>query len=195
MRERFRGPGAVVGAWAGSARVHLATMAMALGAASLGCGASYQSIYEGDVRFEHCYRLDNDVRVATHERLACWSDWSARHTAGQTRDRVEYGRARERALREGDGRLAGPTEVVVPARQAAALQAAQPVQPAQPSQPAQTTPPQRAPQALGDTGGATGAPCLKACGQTLAQCASGCVGAECVKACNDSVQGCLRGCQ
>lgn len=37
----------------------LATGCAVLGASS--CGPSVQSIYEGNVRFEHCYRLDLDT--------------------------------------------------------------------------------------------------------------------------------------
>jgi hypothetical protein len=42
---------------------------------SAGCGPSVQSIYEGDVRFEHCYRLDLELDVAPSHRQACWTSW------------------------------------------------------------------------------------------------------------------------
>jgi len=39
--------------------------------ASIGaCAASYQSIYEGDIRFEHCYRVDEDP----HQFRNLWDD-------------------------------------------------------------------------------------------------------------------------
>jgi hypothetical protein len=66
------------------------------------CGPSVQSIYEGDVRFEHCYRLDLELDVATTHRQACWTTWLDRYTYGQSRDRLEYARRRVRAFASGD---------------------------------------------------------------------------------------------
>lgn len=71
-------------------------------AASSGCGPSVQSIYEGSVRFEHCYRLDLERDVATSHRQACWTSWLDRYTYGQSRDRLEYARRRVRAFATGD---------------------------------------------------------------------------------------------
>jgi hypothetical protein len=64
---------------------------------NLGCGPSVQSIHEGSVRFEHCYRLDLELEVASSHRQACWTNWLERYTYGQTRDRLEYARRRVRA--------------------------------------------------------------------------------------------------
>jgi hypothetical protein len=61
-----------------------------------------QSIYEGDVRFEHCYRLDLELDVATTHRQACWTAWLDRYTYGQSRDKLEYARRRVRAFAGGD---------------------------------------------------------------------------------------------
>ena len=66
------------------------------------CRPSVQSIYEGDVRFEHCYRLDLELDVATTHRQACWTTWLDRYTYGQSRDRLEYARRRVRAFATGD---------------------------------------------------------------------------------------------
>ena len=73
-------------------------------ALSAGCGPSVQSIYEGNVRFEHCYRLDIDPHIAPTHREACWKEWKETYTYGQTRDRVEYAQRRIRALASGDFR-------------------------------------------------------------------------------------------
>jgi hypothetical protein len=67
-----------------------------------GCGPSVQSIYEGDVRFEHCYRLDLDLNIAPTHRDACWKQWLSLYTYGQARDRIEYARRRVRAFASGD---------------------------------------------------------------------------------------------
>lgn len=71
-------------------------------AAALSCGPSVQSIYEGDVRFEHCYRLDLENEVVPSHRSACWTTWLDRYTYGQSRDRLEYARRRMRACAGGD---------------------------------------------------------------------------------------------
>lgn len=71
-------------------------------AAVFGCGPSVQSIYEGNVRFEHCYRLDLEPDVAMGHRQACWTAWLERYTYGQSRDRLEYARRRVRAFATGD---------------------------------------------------------------------------------------------
>lgn len=66
------------------------------------CGPSFQSIYEGNVRFEHCYRLDLDLAIAPTHREACWRQWLKSYTFGQPRDRTEYARRRVRAFTSGD---------------------------------------------------------------------------------------------
>jgi hypothetical protein len=66
------------------------------------CGPSVQSIYEGNVRFEHCYRLDLEVDTAPTHRAACWNEWLGTYTYGQPRDRIEYARRRVHAFASGD---------------------------------------------------------------------------------------------
>ncbi|MCL2824472.1 MAG: hypothetical protein FWD57_10810 [Polyangiaceae bacterium] len=65
---------------------------------SVGCGASYQAVYEGEVRFEHCYRLDEEFGISLAQRRECWRQWSQFYTYGQTRDRLEYALRRQREL-------------------------------------------------------------------------------------------------
>jgi hypothetical protein len=67
-------------------------------AAAVACGPSYQALYEGDARFEHCYALEENGAATMGQKGDCWRDWTARYTYGQTRDRVEYAYARYRAL-------------------------------------------------------------------------------------------------
>lgn len=81
--------------------LHLAAPAATL-CGALACGPSVQSIYEGNVRFEHCYRLDLEQDVASTHRQACWSAWLDRYTYGQSRDKLEYARRRVRAFSGGD---------------------------------------------------------------------------------------------
>lgn len=75
--------------------VALATVAMGLG---LACGPSFQAIYEGNTRFEHCYALEERPQSPLKEKADCWHDWSERYTYGQTRDRIHYATARYVAL-------------------------------------------------------------------------------------------------
>lgn len=84
--------------WAGFALVALPLA----GVLAFGCGPSVQSIYEGNVRFEHCYRLDLDLNIAPSHREACWRQWLKNYTYGQPRDRTEYARRRLRAFMAGD---------------------------------------------------------------------------------------------
>jgi len=84
------------------------------------CGPSVQSIYEGNVRFEHCYRLDLEVDTAPTHRRACWSEWLSMYTYGQPRDRIEYARRRLHSFANGD--TARPTLDVGEDRQSEARQ-------------------------------------------------------------------------
>ncbi len=69
----------------------------ALGGA-LACGPSFQAIYEGNARFEHCYALEENAQKSAPEKVDCWRDWSEHYTYGQTRDRIHYATARYVAL-------------------------------------------------------------------------------------------------
>jgi hypothetical protein len=65
---------------------------------ALACGPSFQAIYEGNARFEHCYALEENAQTAMPEKADCWRDWSEHYTYGQTRDRIHYATARYVAL-------------------------------------------------------------------------------------------------
>ncbi len=80
----------------------LAALALVGVAIAAACGPSVQSIHEGSVRFEHCYRLDLDVDIAPGHREACWKEWLGSYTYGQSRDRIDYARRRVRAFAGGD---------------------------------------------------------------------------------------------
>jgi len=80
-------------------KAHTAWGWIALAAVACGaCGPSFQALYEGDARFEHCYALDESGSATMKQKSDCWRDWTLRYTYGQTRDRVEYAAARYRAL-------------------------------------------------------------------------------------------------
>lgn len=69
-----------------------------MAAAAVACGPSFQVVYEGDSRFEHCYALDENPNVLMQQKGECWSDWIKHYTYGQTRDRVEFAAVRYRAI-------------------------------------------------------------------------------------------------
>jgi hypothetical protein len=68
-------------------------MGLALAVVGLGCGPSFQAVYECDVHFEHCYALDQAV-ASPDSKKACWREWLHGYTYGQSRDRVEYAATR-----------------------------------------------------------------------------------------------------
>jgi hypothetical protein len=71
---------------------------LALGLPLTACGASITALYEGDVRFEHCMALDEESTAKASHRAACWSEWVAHYSYGQTRDRIDYAKRRARRL-------------------------------------------------------------------------------------------------
>ncbi len=71
---------------------------MATGVALAACGPSFQAVYEGNARFEHCYALEENAQKPMPDKAACWRDWSEHYTYGQTRDRIQYATARYVAL-------------------------------------------------------------------------------------------------
>lgn len=75
-----------------------ALVSIAVFGGALACGPSFQAIYEGNARFEHCYALEENPQVALPDKGDCWRDWSERYTYGQTRDRINYATARYVAL-------------------------------------------------------------------------------------------------
>jgi hypothetical protein len=75
-----------------------AILAAVLGFCVASCGPSFQIVYEGDVRFEHCYAVDESATTAMKDKAECWRDWMKNYTYGQTRDRIEYAASRQYAL-------------------------------------------------------------------------------------------------
>jgi len=172
------------------------------------CGPSVQSIYEGNVRFEHCYRLDLEVDTAPSHRHACWSEWLNVYTYGQPRDRIEYARRRLHSFANGD--TARPTLDVGEDKQAEARQFYL-VVPAPTS--VHAPPPPIATRWYGDAGTAPTAPsaptteqaaapedkCSGACRDNLAICQQACVGdagkpQPACKICDSDYKTCMKRC-
>jgi hypothetical protein len=168
----------------------------------LACGASYHTVYEGDVRFEHCYRLDADATVPAASRLACWSDWTHNHTSGQTRDRVEYALGRERTLLGGESQPAGPKFLFAPGATSSALLASSgpaiacPL-PASPYENPPATLPAPTPVASvakDPPGMTTSQLCVRDCGNQFTTCATKCKRSTCVTKCGDLAKSCIGDC-
>ena len=79
-------------------RVSVRLIALVAIGAGAGCAPSYQAVYEGNVRFEHCYAQEENPTVSMPDKSSCWRDWSEHYTFGQTRDRVQYAISRYVAL-------------------------------------------------------------------------------------------------
>ena len=180
---------------------------MALVLASAACGASYQSVYEGDVRFEHCYRLDAEASVSHDAKLACWQDWTKEYTRAQTRDRVEYALSRERALLAGDQRVVGPSILAdegSPVRPVAAVVSGPSIACPLPSSAFEAPPPtlpEVAPAPSVAVSAAATADnlspsqaCVKDCGNSFTTCATKCKKQSCVSKCGDLAKSCIGEC-
>jgi hypothetical protein len=84
-------------------------MAGAIGAVVLtgsGCGASYQTVAEGDGEFNRCMRLDRDETVANEDRAQCWNAWQGTYANAQSPERLQFARGR---LAELNGNQRGPS--------------------------------------------------------------------------------------
>jgi len=172
------------------------------------CSLGYQSQYEGDVRFEHCYRLDEERQVSIAEKRQCWHDWVQRNTYGQTRDRVEYALGRERALGQAQalGEPTAPPGVVTPKVGNASPQptnafAPPPQTMARDAGPDVDRPATVAAFAATPTPAtasglttAPGASCGGACGKAWVQCGEHCRGNGCQPGCDDRYRNCMRSC-
>lgn len=145
------------------------------------CGASYQAVYDGDVHFERCYRLDAESNRTRDERLSCWSEWNQRYTRGQTADRVDYASSRTRVLSAGDVKPVGPSMLPPPPPASAAA--------------ASSAPSGVAVSTLADDPNlSTRQLCFRDCGDQFSRCASRCDKTACVKKCGDVAKLCVSEC-
>ena len=156
--------------------VRVWTIVAAIGLSAFACGPSVSSIYEGNIRFEHCYRLDLDPSIAPSHREACWREWASRYTYGQTRDRLDYSRRRIAQLVAGDtSRLSLDLDAPAAHPAPSATEAVAPISPRKPPPPTITTmaprgseaaPPPRPPQPENR--------CVKQCAEVLNTCKRKC---------------------
>lgn len=192
------------------------------GALASGCGASVSSIYEGDVRFEHCMALDARPAVTAPQRRQCWIEWVRYYTYGQTQDRVEYAVAHasgsERVAKESDSApiLAAPEPTSAFAPPPMMIDTGPDAGTAPPPTTSAAPPPppaasasapkpgwKRRTPASGATPSSEPAPapapavdpgCQADCAEARTDCRASCQGGSCEKACSGKHTRCLERC-
>ncbi|HEU4411098.1 MAG TPA: hypothetical protein VFS43_37945 [Polyangiaceae bacterium] len=189
-------------------------LALTLASASAACGASYQSVYENEVHFEHCYAVDVSPNMTQGAKLQCWADWTKRFSQGQPRDRVEYALARQRALLSGSDDPAprmtigaqpmavGPQPSAAPPPVAASPVAASPLPRTPYEGPpatmalAPTAPPSAAapPPPRGDRNLSPTQLCARDCGEAFTSCATACQRSNCYNRCGELAKKCIAEC-
>lgn len=155
------------------------------------CGPSFEAVYEGNVRFEHCYRLDRDSEIASTHREYCWAQWVQAYTYGQPQDRVEYAKRRIRVLRGEPPPGAQHDPALALAQVSSAESAESAANPS--SQPLSATNDTPAPKASSDA--LPGDSCATDCRSSLGQCRKGCQTAPkgCAP-CEPDYASCMRRC-
>ncbi len=142
-----------------------------------------QSLYEGDVRFEHCYRLDLDRETAPSHRHACWQQWVQTYSYSQTRDKIEYAKRRLRYLEAGETsppalNLSGAPQAAqgAPASTFAHTDVHTPPPSVAPTQPAQR--PDARSALTPENQGLPGQSCASDCAGVFRDCLAPCTGAN-----------------
>lgn len=171
---------------------------------ALACGPGLEMRHEANLRFEHCYRLDMDPKIARTHREYCWRDWTERYAVDQPLDRIEYARRRIAALESGDSRTLGIHEEPHPSDRVFAEVKNEPAPMAAPAPtsahapPPKTAPPETAqpPPAPMPSGSARpGEECTADCGRVLSGCDRLCAAkqADCAT-CREDYRRCMRRC-
>ncbi len=165
---------------------------------ALGCGPSMRTLVESDMRFERCYRIDDDSASPLEDKRRCWREWTARYTKGQERSRVAYAEERLRLL---DGVPTGAT-ATGPGPTTAVVACPSPASPYAPP------PPIARPSAVPSAGSSgesqsvnatTSAASAPACGQTCTDAWRGCIvpcgsATGCVVECDVRFKDCMKSC-
>ena len=171
----------------------------------LGCGPGLEATHQSTLRFEHCYRLDMDPKIAPPHREHCWRDWTESYSTGQPLDRVEYARRRISTLESGDTRLLtvhspghpeGRVFEELPSESAAPMAAPAPTSAHAPPPKTEPAPNQSPPaDSANKTSAQPGGACTAQCGSTLDDCNRLCNAkqADCA-ACAEDYRRCMRRC-
>jgi hypothetical protein len=170
-----------------------AALLSALACASVvACGANMQAVYEGDMRFEHCMALDAEPDVTPMIQRACWIEWLAFYTYGQTRDRVRHAEGRIRGLANAgvvpieEVAQATPEPLAAPAP--ASMVSSPPLIGAVDGGTAEAAPPPPPAPATERQ------PCLVECAAVRDECRGQCTDRSCERGCSAGFAGCTRRC-
>ncbi len=183
-------------------------LAGALGAVLAGgCGPSFQAVYECDVRFEHCYALDQTSATADAKK-DCWREWLHVYTYGQSADRIEFAAARyselsldptlpseDTGMRPRRPRIVAaplPTNAFAPPPNVAGDGNAQPPPPPPPAPNVGGDPPPP-PRVAPVAAHAPGQECTAACADRWSACRHGCADGAC-DGCDRSYRACVPSC-
>jgi hypothetical protein len=175
----------------------------ALLTAATACGASIQAVYEGDVRFEHCMALDSRPDAKPTLRRACWEEWVTFYTFGQTLDRVDYAKLRQKQLSASSDFDEGTWGATAPEPRAAAAPEPTSVFAPPPltlSTDAGTGDPADLDAGADAEGGSPAEPppgsaCMRDCADAWSTCQLDCnKAAPCVRACDAKYKACMRKC-
>jgi hypothetical protein len=164
---------------------------------ALACGASINVVYEGDVRFEHCMALDDRATSKSAAQKSCWEEWGKYYTFGQTRDRVDYARLRQKQLSGdgdgGDGATANRSLALRAVPEPTTVLAPPPMMLADAGRPPEAD--AAAPDASAlDAAELPAAACASQCGDGWASCKKACTTAACEKTCATSYKRCMKKC-
>ncbi|MFO0593510.1 MAG: hypothetical protein U0441_38570 [Polyangiaceae bacterium] len=161
----------------------------------LACGASINAVYEGDVRFEHCMALDSHSGEKSTIQLSCWDEWVKYYTFGQTRDRVEYARRRQREL-SGESDFQETSAPSVVAQRAVPeptnVLAPPPMMFGDAGAPADAAPPDAS--AKPEDAEPPAAACAAQCRDAWTPCKQACTTAACEKTCEKTYKRCMKKC-
>ncbi len=158
--------------------------------ALVACGPSMRNLVESDMRFEHCYRIDEDPNTPPENKRACWHEWTALYTKGQDRSRVHYARDRVRVL---NGAIASaPMPTVAPTATGGGAVACPP--PANPYAPPPAVVPKTEKSAVAPPMSAAAA-CSDTCTKAWRACSTPC-GTEtsCMLNCDTKFRECVKAC-
>ena len=145
-----------------------------------------KNLVESDMRFEHCYRIDEDPSTPLDNKRACWREWTQHYAKGQDRSRVNYAKDRVKVLKDAHhGPIAsGPPPVAT----AAPVSCPPPVNPYAP-------PPSVVPKDEKAAATPTTAVCSDACTGAWKTCSTPCGAASnCVLECDAKFRACVKAC-
>jgi hypothetical protein len=163
----------------------------ALAVAAIACGPSFQAVYECDVRFEHCYALDQGA-AGPDAKKDCWREWLHGYTYGESRDRIEYAATRVSELSLG-GTLPKEDRDVPQRPRPMALPAPTNAFAPPPNVADHESPVAPVPRPAPAIVGAPGEDCAQSCGSYWKTCRQSCKDAAC-EVCDHAYKLCMPSC-